>query len=128
MPRGLKRYQEGREIHFISLSCYQRQPLLASARAMHLFEVALEASRWRYGFYVIGFVVTPEHVHLLITEPERGRLASAVQAMKQSVSRKLMGNSKQFWQARYYENSSHKSFWVVSGHDVQSCQTKRRKD
>ena len=46
---------------------------------MHLFEVALEASRWRYGFYVIGYVVMPEHVHLLITEPERGRLARAVQ-------------------------------------------------
>ena len=48
--------------------------------------------------------------------------------MKQSASRKLIGHNKQFWQAGYYENSSHKSFWVVSGHDFQSCQTKRRKD
>jgi putative transposase len=30
--------------------------------------------RW-YGFYVMGYVVMPEHVHLLISEPERGALS-----------------------------------------------------
>ena len=33
-----------------------------------------------YGTPTQGYVVMPEHVHLLITEPERGGLASAVQA------------------------------------------------
>ena len=45
----------------------------------------------------------PEHVHLLMSEPERGTLASAVQAMKQSVSRKLIAGREHFWQARYYD-------------------------
>ncbi len=103
MPRGLKRYQEARDLHFITFSCYRRQPLLASPRAMHQFEVALEWSRMRYDFYVIGYVVMPEHVHLLISEPERGTLASAVQAIKQSVARRLIGDSPHFWQARYYD-------------------------
>ena len=52
---------------------------------MHLFEVALEWSRRHYDFYVIGYVVMPEHVHLLVSEPEHGTLASAVQAIKQSL-------------------------------------------
>src|ERR1019366_5933776 len=103
MPRGLKRYQEARDLHFITFSCYRRQPLLASPHAMHLFELALELSRRRYGFYVIGYVVMPEHVHLLISEPERGTLASALQAIKQSVSRKLIGDREHFWQERYYD-------------------------
>ncbi len=103
MPRGLKRYQEARDVHFITFSCYHRRPLLASPRAMHLFEVALELSRRRYDFYVVGYVVMPEHVHLLIGEPERGTLASAVQAIKQSVSRRLIGDRQHFWQARYYD-------------------------
>jgi putative transposase len=103
MPRGLKRYQEGRDLHFITFSCYRRQPLLASPPAMHRFELALEQSRVRYGFYVVGYVVMPEHVHLLISEPERGTLASAIQAIKQSVSRRLMGDHQHFWQARYYD-------------------------
>jgi len=77
-----------------------RQPLLASPGAMHLFEDALEASRIRYDFYVIGYVVMPEHVHLLVSEPGHGTLPSAVQAIKQSVSRRLIGHRAHFWQAR----------------------------
>jgi putative transposase len=103
MPRGLKRHQEARDLHFITFSCYHREPLLASSCAMHQFEVALELSRVLYDFYVTGYVVMPEHVHLLISEPQRGTVASAVQAIKQSVARRLIGGREHFWQARYYD-------------------------
>jgi putative transposase len=46
-----------------------------------LFELALEQSRIRYEFFVAGYVVMPDHVHLLMSEPERGTLGSAVQAI-----------------------------------------------
>jgi putative transposase len=100
MPRGLKRYQEARDLHFTAFRCYRRQPLLASSRARHQFEVALELSRILYGFYITGYVVMPEHVHLLIGEPQRGTLASAMQAIEQSVARRLIGQREHFWQAR----------------------------
>ena len=45
----------------------------------------------------------PEHVHLLVSEPERATLARAIQALKQSVSQKLNGHHGHFWQARYYD-------------------------
>ena len=46
----------------------------------------------------------PEHVHLLVSEPERSLLATAIQAMKQSVARRLVPcNSGHFWQPRYYD-------------------------
>jgi len=63
----------------------------------------LEQSRIRYDFNVVGYVVMPEHVHLLMTEPEQDTLASAVQSIKQSVSRKLIAGREHFWQARYYD-------------------------
>ena len=103
MPRGLRRYHKSRCVHFLTFSCYRRQPFLASPHSRDLFELALEQSRIRYGFYVVGYVVMPEHVHLLMTEPEHGTLASAVQAIKQSVSRKLIAGREHFWQARYYD-------------------------
>ena len=103
MPWGLKRYQQARELHFVTFSCYRRQPLLASARAKRLFEVALEQARRQYGFFVTGYVIMPEHVHLLLSEPERGTLARALQAVKQSVARRLIAGRPHFWQARYYD-------------------------
>ena len=46
----------------------------------------------------------PEHVHLLVNEPERGTLAQAMQALKQSVARRLALRAPDpFWQARYYD-------------------------
>ena len=45
----------------------------------------------------------PEHVHLLISEPERATLAQALQALKQSVARRLIAGQPHFWQARYYD-------------------------
>jgi putative transposase len=90
-------------LHFVTFSCYQRQPLLTSPQAKDLFEAALEQARIRYRFFVTGYVVMPEHVHLLVSEPEQGTLAQALQAVKQSVARKLIGGGEHFWQARYYD-------------------------
>ena len=103
VPWGLKRYQETRDLHFITFSCYRRLPLLASLQAKRLFETSPEQARWQYRFCVTGYVIMPEHVHLLVSEPERATLARALQALKQSVARRLIGENKHFWQARYYD-------------------------
>ena len=104
MPWGLKRYQQARCLHFITFSCYRRQPLLTDANARDTFERQLErVHRW-YGLFVSGYVVMPEHVHLLVSEPERKPLAVVMQMLKQIVSRKLRPPSqRQFWQTRYYD-------------------------
>jgi putative transposase len=53
---------------------------------------------------VYGYVVMPEHVHLLVSEPERDTLAQAIQSVKQGVARRLALRAKDsFWQARYYD-------------------------
>jgi putative transposase len=102
MPQGLVRYQQTGDLHFITFSCYRRQPKLGTAAARSRFESSLEAARARYKFHIHGYVVMPEHVHLLITEPENNSLAVAIQALKQSVSRHL-STSQPFWQDRYYD-------------------------
>jgi putative transposase len=104
MPSGLRRYQQSGQLHFITFSCYRRQPKLATLRARGCFEHALEQTRRVYGFGVLGYVVMPEHVHLLVSEAEDGRLSRAIQALKQSVSRRLaLRQAAPFWQARYYD-------------------------
>ncbi|MGA9508051.1 MAG: transposase [Candidatus Sulfotelmatobacter sp.] len=45
----------------------------------------------------------PEHVHLLLSEPQRDNLADALKSLKQRVSRRLLGEADHFWQKRYYD-------------------------
>ena len=97
------RYQNQHCLHFITFSCYRRMQLLGSAHARDVFERELERVRKWYGICVVGYVAMPEHVHLLIGEPERNELSIAIQMLKQITSRKLRPkNLPQFWQVRYY--------------------------
>lgn len=64
MPLGLKRYQQSRQSHFITFSCYQRLPHLKHTRLRGLFVTCLEQTRRRYQFRVYGYVVMPKHVQL----------------------------------------------------------------
>jgi putative transposase len=101
MARGLVRFQQCGSFHFVTFSCFHRRPHLYSAAARSLFEAALERIRVRYLFVVAGYVVMPEHVHLLVSEPRKGVLARAIQALKLSVAKRRTENP--FWQARYYD-------------------------
>jgi putative transposase len=102
------RYQQTGEFHFLTFSCYHRLPYLSTSAARDLFEGALERVRVRYLFVVAGYVVMPEHVHLLVNEPQRRLLSKAIKALKLSVS--LRSHRRPFWQAHYYD-------FNVSGHE-----------
>ncbi|HYG99994.1 MAG TPA: transposase [Terriglobales bacterium] len=112
MPARLKRYHGSEQIHFITFTCFHRLSLLECAPAKRTFEAALERVRRAYRLCVYGYVVTPEHVHLLVSEPERSNLAQAIKSLKQGVSRRLIGERDRFWQTRYYDHNvrSYESF------------------
>jgi len=71
MRRNLKRYYGAGHLHFITCSCYRRQPVLGTPRRRDLLLTVLEQVRRRYEFVVVGYVVMPEHIHLLISEPQK---------------------------------------------------------
>ena len=87
MTRALKRLQESGQSHCITFSCYQRQQKLVDSRLCALFVERLEAMRGRFDLRVYGYVVMPEHVHLLVSEPERGMLCEAVHYLKLSFAK-----------------------------------------
>ena len=91
MPRGLRRFQESGQSHFVTFSCYRRQPNFVSAAVYDLFPRCLEDMRRRFDMRVYGYVVMPEHVHLLLSEPEQGTLAEAIHYLKLSFAKRLRG-------------------------------------
>jgi putative transposase len=108
MTKGLVRYQKCGVFHFLTFSCYRREPLLATTSAYSVFERALERVRKQYGFVVAGYVLMPEHVHLLVGELLVSSLSVALQVLKQKTSRKLKSKGRvRFWQRRYYDFNVH---------------------
>src|SRR3954464_1333504 len=104
MPWSLKRFQESGCLHFITFSCQHRDPLLGTPESRDTFLQILERTRRWYDFYVCGYVVMPEHVHLLITEPQRTKLSTALQMLKQNAARELHPvEGVPFWEPRYYD-------------------------
>ena len=119
VPTGLKRYYGNGHLHFITASCYRREPLLGSSPRRDMFLRVLEQVRRRYRFVVVGYVVMAEHFHLLITEPEKGNPSVVIQALKLGVVRRLFfaspknrarslslfaGNAPlRLWQHRFYD-------------------------
>jgi hypothetical protein len=80
VPNKLHRYYGAGYLHFITTSCYHRLPLLQKPQHRDLLLEVLERLRRRYRVVVVGYVVMPEHVPLLLSEPERGDPSKAMQA------------------------------------------------
>jgi putative transposase len=90
MPWGLKRYDGTGSLHFITCSCYRRQPFLSTPARRDLLLAVLERMRESYQFVVIGYVIMPEHFHLLMSEPQIENTSTVMQALKLSFARKLL--------------------------------------
>jgi putative transposase len=103
MPSRLKRYQTEGHDHFITFSSYRRLPYLNDDQSRIVFEETLESLRKRHQFFVYGYVLMPEHVHLLLSEPKSQSLATTLSVLKGETSKKLKGTRSQFWQTRYYD-------------------------
>ena len=101
MPAGLKRYQKTGDLHFLTFSCVRHRPLLGTAQARDTFVDLLEQTRKYYAMGIHGYVVMPDHVHLLVTEPDRAPLSLTIQILKQRFSKTR--TEDYVWERRYYD-------------------------
>ncbi len=108
MPRGLNRFQESRQSHFVTFSSYRRQARFTSPEINELFLICLEDMRRHFDMCVYGYVVMPEHVHLLLNEPPGATLAKALHYLELGFSKRaqnLTRGTGSFWQKRYYDRN-----------------------
>ena len=121
MRNPLKRNYGQGDLHFITFSCYRRKALLGTARARERFVKILDEVRCRHEFRLVGYVVMPEHVHLLLSEPAKKNPSKILQVLKQKVARALLKKrgrmingqlslpfedtreEEHFWQRRFYD-------------------------
>ena len=113
MPKGLRRFYGGGDLHYITCSCYQRKPFLGSASRRDLFLKIFEEVRQKYEFQVVGYVVMPEHIHLLIGEPDDRSVAVAMQVLKQRMARQCLARGR----SRFVEDAAPPPFWYPRSYD-----------
>jgi putative transposase len=125
MPHKLRRITGYGDLHFVTFCCYHRRALLGTAHDRNLAARILGELRKHYRFALVGYVLMPEHVHLLLSESGRIPPAKIVQIFKQRVSRRMRGRKRKrngqlalpfaepecglrrFWQRRYYDFNVH---------------------
>ncbi len=121
MPTNLNRITGHRDLHFITFCCYHRQKLLETPKYRDSAVQILAEVRAKFAFALVGYVIMPEHVHLIVNETPTLLPATVVQIFKQRVSRSLRGDQgdplgqtaahptngsaelRRFWQRRYYD-------------------------
>ena len=132
MRNPLKRYYGRDDLHFVTFSCYRRRPFLGTTQSRDCFVRILDQVRRKKNFLLLGYVIMPEHVHLLMSEPKGSTPSQALQVLKQQVSRTLRKKrrkppagqlllrfavvheqDKHFWQRRFCDFNvwSERKFW-----------------
>jgi putative transposase len=85
MPWSLKRFHESGQTHFVTFCCYHRRQLFLTDASKQTFEKALERIRRSFSLCIFGYAIMPEHVPLLLSEPQHGVLADAIKSLQQGV-------------------------------------------
>jgi putative transposase len=101
MSTGLKRFQQTNHLHFITFSCARKRPILGTPESRDTLLRILEETRKKYNFHILGYVVMPNHVHLLLSEPQKAKLSTTIQVLKQRFSRTR--SEEHIWEPRYYD-------------------------
>jgi len=103
MPLGLERRHNLGHLHFITFSCHNRLPYLDSPKSKEILEQIIERTRRSHNFLLYAYVLMPEHLHLLLSEPKTYSLSSTLRVIKGESSKLLKGRRNHFWQPRYYD-------------------------
>lgn len=129
VPQGLERRYGFGHLHFITCSCYRRLALFGSAESRNQFLKILGEVRTKLRFALVGYVVMPEHVHLLINEPPEGTPSDVMRELKQRVARALIrANSPVPGGKSRAQNRSCRAFWQTRFYDFNVFTRKKRNE
>src|SRR5438067_10357316 len=86
MPWGLTRFHRSGQSHFVTFCCYHRRRLFTPDASRRIFESALERVWRSFRLQVYGYIVMPEHVHLLLSEPQQDTFKNKTAKRKPGLS------------------------------------------
>lgn len=110
-------FDDERCVHFVTFSCYRRRKLLDHPQAKQIVIGTLRRQLTRLEGRCVGYVIMPEHVHVLLWFPEPDRLEECLKQWKRTSSYRLhklfaekltdyagaADREEPVWQPRYYD-------------------------
>ncbi len=113
MPRA-NRHQLPGHVWHITHRCHRKQFLLKFARDRRTWRGWLYAARRRFGLCALDFVVTSNHIHLLVQDRGNGEIAKSMQLIAGRTAQAYNQRKQRrgaFWEDRYHatavETDSH---------------------
>jgi putative transposase len=133
MPSHLRRYDEPGDCHFWTVSCRQRLTFFHDDAMRRIVADGLHVLQKRFEVCLLGYVIMPEHVHLILYPHAKGSddpvpVSTLLHAFKQHVGfhgkqrlRQLWREHGRFWSrplntwARGHKGDQR--IWTVRGYD-----------
>ena len=116
--KTVRHFNEAGHAHFLTFSCYRRMPLLSKDRTRGWLIEAVQAARQKHQFDLWGWVIMPEHVHLLILPKQpNARVQTILADIKRPVGQKAIAwleeNCPEFLTRLtvYNRNRTYRRFW-----------------
>jgi putative transposase len=104
VPRANRFHVPGLVWH-ITHRCHNRHFLLKFQRDRRRWRYWLFQARKRYGLSILNFIVTSNHIHLLVRDTEPGCIARSMQLIASRVAQEYnqrKGRRGAFWEDRYF--------------------------
>jgi putative transposase len=89
MPFYRRHYSPG-QLQFITTSTYRRAPLFLSERFRRCFAEILSETRTEMKFLLIGWVLMPEHFHLLLTPEPAEATSRIIKRLKEETATQIL--------------------------------------
>jgi putative transposase len=118
----LRHYDHLNTARFVTFSCYRRHQLLTKPSVIRIFLQTLQAIRQEYDIRLFGYVIMPEHVHLVLHPPDSVKLGPVIGKLKSKSAAAIITASplalpadclversgrvrRAFWQPRCYDHN-----------------------
>jgi putative transposase len=101
----LTRYNLENHLYFVTSKTKNNKPIFLNPANAELFMQTLFDCRKRYGFLLLGFVIMPDHFHVLIMPKQEYKISSVVQKIKSLFAYKMrdVGVKGSVWQKSFYD-------------------------
>ena len=85
----LKHYDHDGRARFITFGTHKRIPVLTNTPFRKVILETLEEIRISYNLYLLGYVIMPEHIHLVVVPPKELKLGQVIGELKRISSKRI---------------------------------------